>query len=133
MLTNAVHNVADPKGQAKTFHLEGKIAETAFEGFLSEKLLQQVQEYTPTVMREVPKLCWLVDLMKVTDWDLGTRNPGKKLSKYFHENGGQHMAFAVPSPRLRMIIGAVAFAVGMRATFHPTREEALAKLRSMPS
>ncbi len=132
MFSRTVHTNPEPQGTATTFHLEGAVAETVFEGHVSEGLLTKVTDFTPTVMRDLPSLRWLVDMTEVTGYDLGARTPGRKLASYFAANGGKHMAFAMPSPRLRMIVSAVAFAVGMRASFHATREEALAKLRTMP-
>ncbi len=119
-------------GDARTFHLEGSIVESTYQGYCSQELVKAVGDILPQITSAVPKTLWMVDLGSVTGYDSQARIPGKALMQNFRARGGRQFAFIMSNPRLGFIISAVAFAVGFPIKVFKSRDEALAHFRSMP-
>ena len=123
----------DPEGSVRTHHLEGKIIETIYEGYISVPMITQVLSDMTPLLRLYPGADWLINSIGATGIAPAPHNTRMAIFDTFKKEGGGKIAGIVRSAPMRMIAVTLGFAFGLPLKIFETRLDALTYLREGPS
>jgi len=123
----------DDPGTVTTKHLEGKIVETIYKGYITVPMVEDVNVSLDRFLLQNPGGNWLIDAVEATGIAPAPHDLRMKVFRTFQHRGGDRIATVVRSSVLKMMSSTFAFAFGLPMKSFETRNEALSYLRASRS
>jgi hypothetical protein len=118
-------------GTVVTKRVAVNIVESTYAGRMTPDLVGVVKDQLKPFLEETARLDWLIDLGAVTGVDLAPSEASSGFYAWFRSHGGDRIALVVRSAMVRMVIAALAFAMGNPARVFESRAQALDYLQSL--